>query len=105
MKPVQQVTDLQAVQSSNIDAIAYENGSLFVQYKSGLYRYDKVPVDVYEEMKKSESKGKFMNSAIKGTYGYEKVELELKLKEVTKAPEVPSVEEIRSQILADLNKE
>ena len=105
MKPIQQVSDLQTVQSSNIDAIAYEGDSLFVQYKSGLYRYDKVPVNVYEDMKKSESKGKFMNSAIKGTYGYEKVEVELKLKEVAKAPEVPSVEQIREQILSDLKKE
>lgn len=102
MKKIQQVTDLQQVKSSNIESIAFHEETLFVQFKSGLYRYNKVPLEVYEEMKKSESKGKFMNSAIKGTYEFEKVELELKQIETAKTPEVPSVEQIKAEIMDSL---
>lgn len=84
MKVVQKVSDLQDVKSSNIDMIAYDQETLFVQFKSGLYKYNKVPREVYENLKKSESKGKFVNSAVKGAYEYEKVDLQLELNEVKK---------------------
>lgn len=48
---------------------------LVVTYTSGkVYVYKGVPPEVYEEMKKSGSKGRFLNYLIKGKYEYEKVE-------------------------------
>ena len=63
------------VNSSNIDKVAYEDGNLYVEYKSGgLYRYLDVPEAKHKELIESESKGKFMNEIIKENYKYEKVE-------------------------------
>ena len=59
------------VQSSNIKRVGYENEELVVEYLSGSrYRYKKVPKIIYESLLESDSKGKFMNSKIKGQYEY-----------------------------------
>ena len=64
------------VQSSNVMEIAYTTGGgMVVQFKNGTeYLYEGVPRDVYEDMKKSESVGKFLNQVIKGQYKYRKLE-------------------------------
>jgi len=48
---------------------------LIVTYTSGkVYVYKGVPPEVYEEMRASGSKGRFLNYRIKGKYEYEKVD-------------------------------
>lgn len=61
------------VKSSNIKAIDYEKNDLLVEYLSGTkYRYKNVPKELYEEFINAESKGRFMNSNIKGKFEYER---------------------------------
>ena len=63
------------VKSSNIDKVAYDEGSLYVEYVSGgLYRYLDVPKEKYDALLESDSKGRFMNGIIKENQKYEKVE-------------------------------
>jgi hypothetical protein len=38
------------------------------------YDYKNVPADLYENLRKAYSKGKFLNEHIKGKYSFEKVE-------------------------------
>lgn len=61
------------VQSSNIKAIGYESGCLFVEYPSGTYEYQGVPEKVYTDLMAAESKGSFMNQYIKGQYEYRRL--------------------------------
>lgn len=61
------------VNSSNIISIGYDNNSLYVNYKSGTYKYENVDRSVYESLLTSESKGRFMNENIKGKYSYSKI--------------------------------
>ena len=61
------------VQSSNIISIGHDGTNLYVNYKSGTYRYDNVDKSVYESLISSESKGRFMNENIKGKYNYSRV--------------------------------
>ena len=51
-----------------------ERRCLQIQYVSGnVYEYFDVPEKVYEEMKKSGSKGAFLNKEIKGKYAFSRV--------------------------------
>jgi len=62
------------VESSNIEKIAYENNNLYVGYKGGgVYKYLDVSSEKYNEFLNAESKGRYLNSAIKESYKYEKV--------------------------------
>lgn len=61
------------VQSSNIISIGHDGTNLYVNYKSGTYKYENVDKSVYESLLTSESKGKFMNEHIKGRYNYTRV--------------------------------
>lgn len=64
------------VKSSNLAAIAYveQTEQLLVQFASGsVYSYDDVPLQVFEDFKAADSKGKFLNEHIKGDYHYEKI--------------------------------
>lgn len=71
------------VDSSNINKIGYIStgnidgvhvGSLFVEFSAGnQYRYDEVPVDVYNELANAPSKGRYLANAIKGNYTATKV--------------------------------
>lgn len=59
------------VESSNIDAIGFENNILIVRFMSGsVYSYSNVEPEVYESFLNSESKGKFLHQHIKGKYEY-----------------------------------
>ena len=64
------------VQSSNVVSIGYENNNLYVNYKSGTYKYENVDKSIYESLLTSDSKGKFMNEHIKGRYNYSKCNLD-----------------------------
>jgi hypothetical protein len=57
------------VVSSNIAAIAYADGELFVEYiDSGTYMYRIVPEQVFDGLCQADSKGKFMNVEVKPFY-------------------------------------
>ena len=65
------------VESSNIDAIAYEadKSVLHVRFKSGShYTYTEVGETSFERFKQADSKGRFFAQFIRGFYPYEKVE-------------------------------
>lgn len=62
--------------SAVVTAITYDpaTSTLRVAYVSGLlYDYKDVPEEVYIAMKKSFSKGAFLNQHIKGKYRFEKI--------------------------------
>lgn len=62
------------VQSSNVKAVGWEKEVLFVQYNNGIYTYDKVNKETYEELLKAESKGKYLNENIKNKYEFKKLD-------------------------------
>ncbi len=68
------------VESSNIRSIGYDPASqvLEVEFNYGhlVYQYKGVPAEIYEQLMAAESKGKFLNSAIKSVYDYETVDNE-----------------------------
>lgn len=63
------------VQSSSVRAIGYDKDAeeLWVEYHSspGAYRYRGVPPDVFVELAEAESKGGYVNRAIKNRFPYE----------------------------------
>jgi hypothetical protein len=66
------------VASSAISHIAYQKTlqRLYVTYRGsqGTYVYLNVPESVYDELMKAESKGLFVNEAIKPHYKYQRLE-------------------------------
>jgi hypothetical protein len=61
--------------SSVVARMIYDEATetLRIVYVSGLvYDYKKVPLEVYEAMQASDSKGTFLNQEIKGKYVFEK---------------------------------
>ena len=46
------------VQSSNIISIGHDGTNLYVNYKSGTYKYENVDKSVYESLLSSDSKGR-----------------------------------------------
>lgn len=59
------------VESSNIESVGYESGSLFVKYQSGkTYKYDEVPEDLFYNILGARSKGKMINESVKPNYKY-----------------------------------
>lgn len=66
------------VESSNIASYAHEDNDLFVTFKGGsVYKYIGVDEDVVAELTESESKGKYINSKVKNSYLFEKVDVEV----------------------------
>lgn len=69
--------EITSVESSNIEGIGYnvKKHHLWVAFKDNkVYRYDLVPRKTFEELMNAESKGRYLNSHIKGQYeatGYE----------------------------------
>lgn len=64
------------VESSNINAVGYDMsfGNLVVEYKSGnKYQYKNVPYELYENLLKAESKGRFMNENVKGKFEFDRI--------------------------------
>ena len=59
------------VESSNVDAIGFENQMLIVRFLNGsVYSYSNVDVETYRKFLEAESKGKFLCKFIKGKYDY-----------------------------------
>lgn len=65
--------EMVCVNSSNVVAVGYKDNKLYVDYRRGSYVYKDVPKNVYDNLLKSESKGKFMCAEVKGKYDFEKV--------------------------------
>ena len=69
----------QAVESSNIASIGYDEGAeiLEVEYKgkagSSVYQYFQVPVSVYQGLMAAGSKGEYLGAHVKGVYSYVKI--------------------------------
>ena len=69
----------QAVDSSNVERVAYHDDSrtLCVKFKNGgIYTYLGVGELEYQELIGAESVGRYLNSAIKGMYHYQRHETE-----------------------------
>ena len=67
---------MQPVDSSAIARIGYDPkaGEAYVEFHdSNVYAYGGVPLDVFEEFTEAESKGTFLNTAIKPRYMFRKV--------------------------------
>lgn len=63
--------NLTPVSSSNIHSIGYENGKLYVQFKSGgLYVYSGVPATIYKALMSAPSHGRYLAHNIKNCYPY-----------------------------------
>ena len=62
------------VESSNVDAIGYENNTLYVDFKSGgQYKYYNVEEKVFHELLNAKSHGRYLNAYVKGHYEYAKI--------------------------------
>lgn len=67
---------MKPVKSSNIDSIGYNESKkqLFVKFKNDVtYVYKDVPIEVWENFQKAESKGKFVYYELRNMYDYEKL--------------------------------
>ena len=67
---------LEPVSSSNLEAVGYDSPSatLAVRFKGGrTYQYFDVPERIYDDLRAAESKGGYLNRAIKGMYWYARV--------------------------------
>ena len=64
------------VSSSNLNRAIYnlDVNQLLIEFNNGsIYEYENVPLEVFENFKKSESQGKFFNANISKTYKYKKI--------------------------------
>jgi len=61
--------------SNAIESIEYDDKSkvLILTFKRGTYRYDEVPVEIYEGLTKSESQGTYFKENIRGQFKTSKV--------------------------------
>lgn len=61
------------VESSNLNKVAYYEGDLHVEFKTGAqYKYYAVPFESYVDLLECSSVGRFINQNIKGKFIYEK---------------------------------
>jgi hypothetical protein len=66
----------QPVNSSDIASIGYDSAAetLEIEFKAtGIYRYFSVPKNVWDELARTPSPGKFFLQHIKGKYAWEKI--------------------------------
>ncbi len=64
------------IESSNLASIGYDekNEKLEIQFHSGgIYQYDDVAKEIYDELMNAESKGRYFMSEIRGAYSYIRV--------------------------------
>ena len=65
-----------SVESSNLASVGYdeESKTLEIQFHSGgVYQYDDVEKEVYDELMSADSKGRYFMSMIRGAYSYGRV--------------------------------
>ncbi len=59
------------VESSNIVSVGWNNGTLEIEFIKGkLYQYMGVPKEVYTNMLRAESVGKYFHANIRSKYSY-----------------------------------
>ena len=62
------------VTSSNVEAIGYAAGDLYVDFRSGArYRYRAVPRATFEQLLETDSVGKALNANVKPLFAYERL--------------------------------
>ena len=62
------------VASSDLAAVGYESGALYVSFHSGgTYRYAGVPESVYRELMAAPSHGRYFHQFIRNSFPYQKV--------------------------------
>ena len=64
------------VSSTNVASIGYDSttGTLEVEFiHGGIYQYFDVPEVIFQELINADSKGKYLNANIKGSYRYARV--------------------------------
>ena len=62
------------VVSSNVRAIDHDGTDLFVEFNSGAkYKYFLVPPEYFQDMLESESVGRYLNTKVKKSFEYEKI--------------------------------
>ena len=60
--------------SSNLDAIGYKKGRLYIRFQSGqVYQYSGVPFTVFNALKDAESAGQYFHKNVRTTFPYEKL--------------------------------
>lgn len=68
------MVEMISVSSSNVAEIGYdaEQSQLHVRYvkSPSLYVYESVPVEVFEQLMQSPSKGSFLHRQVKGIYSF-----------------------------------
>lgn len=66
--------EMHHVMSSDLSAVGYEDGTLFIRFNSGgLYRYSNVPESVYRGLMSATSHGRYFHAHIKGVYPYARI--------------------------------
>ena len=65
----------QEVDSSNIDAIGYDEvtETLEIEFRIGVYQYKNVPEYMYNDLMNADSIGRFFHENIKDVYPYSRV--------------------------------
>lgn len=63
------------VKSSQIISIGYDAESrvMDIEFKKSVYRYQRVPRELFEMFMAAESKGRFLHQHVKGSFAYEKL--------------------------------
>lgn len=70
------------VVSSNIDAVGYQHGEMFVRFRSGTYyAYAGVNRSVFMAMVNAESVGQFFHRFVRSKYEYRKLDYDPFLKQ------------------------
>jgi hypothetical protein len=62
------------VASSNISAVGYTNGDLYVAFKNDtVYRYFGVSATIYTSLMSAPSHGRFLNTYVRDLYRYQRL--------------------------------
>ena len=65
---------IETPKSSNIKFVEHDGKNLYVEFKTGgRYKYDNVPVQVFETFRTAPSAGKYFISAIRNNYASTKL--------------------------------
>ena len=68
------VSSYQPVSSSNLEAVRYFGGNLYIRFHGGReYQYFSVPLDVFVDLMNAASKGKYHDQVIKHSYAYKRL--------------------------------
>ena len=60
--------------SSNLDAIGYQKGTLYIRFNSGhVYGYAGVPFKVFKELLEAESAGQYFHKNVRTSFQYWKL--------------------------------